>query len=37
MQICIEQIGKNAILMHFHAIVTDVRCSGEPENTLTTN
>ena len=32
MQICIEQIGENAILMHFHAIVPDIRLSGEPEN-----
>ena len=32
MQICIEQIGENAILMHFHAIVLDKHSSGEPEN-----
>ena len=29
MQICIERIGENAILMHFHAIVPDIRSSGE--------
>ena len=32
MQICIERIGENTILMHFHAIVPDIRSSGEPEN-----
>ena len=37
MQICIEQIGENAILMHFHAIVLNKHSSGEPENTLTTS
>ena len=37
MQICTERIGKNAILMQFHAIVPDIRSSGEPENILTTN
>ena len=36
MQICIEQIGENANLMHFHAIVPHIRPSGEPENILTT-
>ena len=35
MQICIEQIDENAILMHFYAIVPDIRSSGEPENILT--
>ena len=33
-QICIEGIGENAILMYFHAIVPDIRPSGEPENIL---
>ena len=28
MQICIERIGENAILVHFHAIVPDIRSSG---------
>ena len=28
---------QNATLMHFHAIVPDIRSSGEPENILTTN
>ena len=37
MQICIERIGENAILMHFHAIVPDICSSGEPENITTTN
>ena len=37
MQICIERVGENAILMHFHAIISDIRSSGEPENILTTN
>ena len=37
MQICVERIGENAFLMHFHAIVPDIRLSGEPENILTTN
>ena len=37
MQICIERIGEHAILMHFHAIVTDIRSSGEPENIPNTN
>ena len=32
-----EQIGENAILMHFHAIVTDICSSGGPENILTSN
>ena len=32
MQICIERIGENNILKHFHAIVPDIRSSGEPEN-----
>ena len=36
MQICIERIDENAILMHFYAIVPDIRSSGEPENILTT-
>ena len=35
--ICIERIGENAILIHSHAIVTDIRSSGEPENNLITN
>ena len=29
MRICIERIGENAILMHFHAIVLDIHTSGE--------
>ena len=37
MQICIEQIGKSAILMHFHVVMPDIRASGELENILTTN
>ena len=37
MQICKERIGKNAILMYFHAIIPDIRSSGELENILTTN
>ena len=36
MQICIERIGENVILMHLHAIVQDLRSSGQPENILTT-
>ena len=32
-----ERIGENAILMHFHAIVPDIRSSGEPENIPDTN
>ena len=36
-QICIERIGEKASLMHFHAIVPDIRSSGELENILTTN
>ena len=32
MQICKERIGKNAILMHFHAIIPDKRSSGEHSN-----
>ena len=32
-----ELIGENAILMHFPAIVPDIRSSGEPENILTIN
>ena len=28
-QICIEQIGNSAILMHFHAVVPDICLSGE--------
>ena len=32
MQICLERIGENAILMHFHAVVLDSRSSEEPEN-----
>ena len=35
MRICIERIGENAILMHFHAIVPDIRLSGESENIQT--
>ena len=37
MQICSEQIGKNAILMHLHAIIPGISSSGELENILTTN
>ena len=37
MQICIGLQGENAILMHFHAIIPDIRLSGEQENILTTN
>ena len=37
MQICKEQIDKTAILMHAHAIIPDIRSSGELENILTTN
>ena len=37
MRICIERIGKNAILMHFHAIISDIRSSGELQNILITN
>ena len=37
MQMCTERIGENAILMHCHAIVPDIRSSGELENILTTN
>ena len=37
MQICIERIGENAILMHFHATVSDTLSSRELENILTTN
>ena len=33
--VCIERIGENAILMHFHAIVPDIRLSGESENIQT--
>ena len=29
MQICIERIGENTILMHFHAIVSDIRSYGD--------
>ena len=29
-----ERIGKNAILMHFHAIIRDTRSSGELKNIL---
>ena len=36
-QICEERIGKNAILMNFHAIIPDIRSSGELENNLTTD
>ena len=32
-----EIIGKNAILMHFQAIVPDIRSSEEPEKILTAN
>ena len=34
---CIECIGENAILMHFHASIPDIHSSGELENILTTN
>ena len=37
MQICVERIGENAILMHFHAVVPDILSSGEPENIPATN
>ena len=37
MQICEERIGKNPLLMHFHAIIPDIRLSGELENILATN
>ena len=37
MLICIERIGENAVLMQFHAIVPDIRSSGEPENILTSD
>ena len=37
MQICIERIGENASLMRFHAIVPDIRLSGEPESIPSTN
>ena len=37
MQICIERIRENAILMHFPAIVPDLRASGEPENITNTH
>ena len=32
-----ERIGENAILMHFHNMVLDIRSFGEPENIQTTN
>ena len=32
-----EQIGENAILIHFQAIVSDIHSLGELENILTTN
>ena len=35
MRIFIEQIGENAILMRFHAIIPDIRLSGESENIQT--
>ena len=28
-QICVQGIGENAILMHFNAVVLDMRSSGE--------
>ena len=37
MQICEEWIGKNANLMHLHAIIPDILSSGELENILTTD
>ena len=37
MQVFIERIGENAILIHFRAIIPDIRLSGEPENILTTS
>ena len=37
MRICKEWIGKNAILMQFHAIIQDTRSSGQLEKILTTN
>ena len=37
MYICVERIGENANLMHFHAIVPDIRSSGEPEHIIATN
>ena len=36
MQICIERIGENSILMHFHAVVRDICSSGELESILIT-
>ena len=37
MQIFIQRTGENAILMHFHAIVSDICSSAKPENILTIN
>ena len=37
MQICTEQIGENAILMHFHAVVPNIRPPGELENIIAKN
>ena len=37
MHICIERIGENANLIHCHAIVPDIRSSGEQEHIITTN